>query len=126
MEALQRFVRMFMGLSVGMTAVAIVTGGGSARFLLTLIALILVAAAAPYLLALAAMRRLPPRWGLAVAIATCLFGIADAAYRMQAFYFPNSPADGAMAIYMPLYSLAVIPVLALVSYPLIKLTNPSL
>ena len=123
MEALQRFIHAFLGLGVGLTAVRLATDRGGGRFAFTLSALLLVVAAAPYLVAMAAMRRVPPRWALAVALATCLFGAADAALRMKAFYFATSTADGAMAIWLPLYSLAVIPGLAIVAYACIAIVD---
>ena len=116
MEALQRFIQAFLILAVGLTATAVVTQGGGGRFALTLAALVLLLAAVPYLAAKAVMRRFPERWAMAVGIATCLFGVSDVFFRMRAFFFPVSPLDGAMAIWIPLYSLAVIPGLAVGAY----------
>lgn len=116
MEALQRFIQAFLGLNVGMTVVVLAGDRGGGRFALTLAALVLAITAAPYLGVVAAMRRLSPRWAVAVGTAASLFGAADAALRMQALYFPTSTSDGAIAIWLPVSSLIAIPALAVVSY----------
>lgn len=124
MATLYRFTQAFMALSAGITAMNIVQAGGGGRFLLTLIAAVMVASVAPYLGALAAMRRLPLRWGLAVGIAACVFGAVDVAVRTQAFNFPTERSDGSMALWLPIYSLVAIPVMAVLSYAAVTAVTP--
>ena len=75
-------------------------------------ALVLWGAALPYLLALAAARRLSPSWGTAVSAATAFFGAVDVAVRMQAFFFPSERSGGAMGLWLPLSAVVAIPALA--------------
>src|SRR5262245_7393248 len=106
MATQQRFIQAFMVLSAAITAVQIAQDRGGGRFLLTLIAAVMAACVAPYLGALAAMRRLPARWALAVGLAACMFGAVDVAVRTQAFNFPTVQSNGSMALWLPIYSLA--------------------
>ena len=114
-----------MFLSLGLTAGALLNERGGGRWMFTLIGLVLFGAAAPYLAAGAAVRRLPARWAVAVGVAVCVFGVADAAMRTQAFYFPESDSDGAMALWLPIASLAAIPLTALICHPLIRFFSRS-
>ena len=120
MDALRRFIQAFMAMNVGMTAVELATERGG-RFLLTFIALVLALTAAPYVASLWGMRRLPPRWARSLAVATVLYGAGDAMLRMQALYFPLRSGDPARAVWIPLASILVIPVLTAVAYPFARL-----
>ena len=122
MDTLKRFIQAFMAMNVGMTAVELATERGG-RFLFTFIALVLALTAAPYVAAMAGMRRLPERWALALGIAAMLFGAADAALRMQALYFPRTSTDPATAVWLSLSSFAVIPALVVVAYPFVRLSH---
>ena len=82
--------------------------------LFTLIGLVLGAAALPYVLAMAALRRTPERWATAIGIATCLFGVADIAWRVQAFFYPTLTSEGGMAVWLPIYGAAAIPFFAVI------------
>jgi hypothetical protein len=122
MDALTRFIQAFMAMNLGMTAVELASERGG-RFLFTFVVFVLALTAAPYLAAMAGMRRLPARWAIALGIAAALFGAADAALRMQALYFPRTSTDPAMAVWLPITSVVVIPVLAAVAYPFVRLSH---
>jgi hypothetical protein len=123
MEALRRFIQAFMAMNVGMTAVEL-AGERGGRFLLTFVALVLALTAAPYVASLWGMRRLSARWAQSVAVAAALYGAADSVLRMQALYFPVQSGDPARAVWIPLASIVVIPVLSALAYPLVRLAVP--
>ncbi len=68
---------------------------------------------------MAAMRRVGQRWGLAIGLATLIFGVVDVAVRMQAFFFPTETSGGEMAFWLPIYSLGLIPLVALVLHTIL-------
>ena len=105
-----------MALSVVITVVQILQDGGGGRFLFTLVAAVLAGCIAPYVGVRAAMHRLPARWALAVGVAGLVYGAVDVAVRTQAFNFPTERSDGAMALWLPLYSVAAIPVVTVLGY----------
>lgn len=121
MDTLLRFIQAFMAMNLGMTAVELATER-SGRFLFTFIALVLALTAAPYVASMAGMRRLPERWALALGSAAVVFGAADAALRMQALYFPRTSTDPAMAVWISIASIAIIPVFAVIAYPIVHLS----
>jgi hypothetical protein len=125
MEALRRFIQAFMAMNVGMTVVELTTERGGGRFLFTFMALVLALTAAPYVASLRGMRRLPARWAQALAVAAVLYGAADSVLRMQALYFPVRSGDPARAVWIPVASIVVIPVLAAVTYPLVRKHSPA-
>ncbi len=122
MDTTVRFLQAFLTLSFGITLVKLSGDSGGGDYFFTLLWLVLVATAAPYLLAMATMRRVGERWGLAIGIATLIFGFADAAVRMQAFFFPTDRSGGGMAFWLPIYSLGIIP-LAVTLYIVLSLTR---
>jgi hypothetical protein len=116
MDTLSRYLRTLMVLSLAITGVALIGDRGGGRWFFTLLGFTIAINLAPYLLSLAAMRRLPRRWGLALGTAACLFGVADVAVRMQAFNFPTPRSDAGMAFWLPVFSVVAIPLLAGASY----------
>ena len=122
MDTLKRFIQAFMAMNLGMTAVELATERGG-RFLFTFVALVLALTAAPYVASMAGMRRLSEPRALALGIAAVVFGAADAALRMQALYFPSTSTDPAMAVWLSLSSVAVIPALAVLAYPFVLLSD---
>jgi hypothetical protein len=116
MDTLLRFIRMLLALSLAITLIQLAQDRGGGDMFFTLLGLVLALNVAPYLGSIAAMKRLPVRWGLAVGVAACLFGLADVGIRMQAFNFPTETSDGRMALWLPIYAVAAIPLLALICY----------
>jgi hypothetical protein len=116
MDILLRYIRMLMVLSLAITGLQLVQDRGGGQWFFTLLGLVVALNLAPYLGAIAVMRRVPPRWAQAVGTSTCLFGLADVAVRMQAFNFPTENSDGRMALWLPLSALAAIPLLTVVCY----------
>ena len=119
MDTLLRFLRMLLVLSLAITLIQLAQDRGGGNMFFTLLGLVLALNVAPYLGSIAAMKRLPVRWGLAVGVAACLFGVADVGVRMQAFNFPTENSDGRMALWLPIYAVAAIPLLTLLCYPVI-------
>jgi len=74
MDTVVRFVQAVLTLSVGITLAKLSGDRGGGNYLFTLIAMVLLGAAAPYLIAMATMRRVAEPWGLAIGLATILFG----------------------------------------------------
>ncbi len=109
MARVANFVQAFQLLSAGITLAKLSVDTGGGDYFFTLVGLVLMGTVLPYLLAFAAMRRLPPRWGLAVGIAAALFGAVDVSVRMQAFFFPTDRINGGMALWLPLSALVMIP-----------------
>jgi len=114
MDTVVRFVQAVLTLSVGITLAKLSGDRGGGNYLFTLIAMVLLGAAAPYLIAMATMRRVAEPWGLAIGLATILFGVADNAVRTQAFFFPTERSGGGMALWLPIYSLGLIPLFAVI------------
>ncbi len=117
-QTLRRFIEALFVLSLGVTVVKLSgdRGGGDAFF--TLLALVLCGTIAPYWLGLRAMSRWPG-WAVAIGVGTTLFGAVDVAIRMQAFYFPTIRSDGAMALWLPLASLGLIPGAAVIAHTIV-------
>ena len=82
----------------------------------TLVGLILLAAALPYLLTLKAIPRVPPRWSRALGIVGCVWGLADAVWRVQAFYFPTPASNRSMAFWLPIYGVCAIPFFTVIAH----------
>lgn len=120
-----RFAHGFGFLSLLVTLIALGDDRGGGDYLFTLMALVLWGAAGPYLLALAAVRRLRPAWSHAVAIGTALFGVIDVPVRMQAFYFPTDRSGGAMALWLPVSSLVLIPLFAALAHLALQRRGPT-
>lgn len=120
METLLRFLRMLMVLSLAITLIQLAQDRGGGNLFFTLVGLVLALNLAPYLGSMAAMRRLPGRWPVAVGMAACLFGAVDSLWRMQAFNFPTENSGGEMALWLPIYGAIAIPVLTLVFYGLLS------
>lgn len=116
METAIRFAQACMWLSGLITASALVNERGGGQYMFTLMALVLLGAVLPYYAALGAARRLSGRWGTAIASAACAFGALDVLVRMQAFYFPTDRSAGGMALWLPLSSLLVLPILSVLFY----------
>ena len=118
MDTLLRFLKTLMVLSVALTGWQLLGDRGGGDWFFTLLGLTIALNLAPYLGSIEAMKRLPVRWGLAVGIAACLFGVVDVGWRMQAFNFATSSRDaGIAAFWVPLGGVAAIPLLALLCYP---------
>ena len=111
-----RFAQAFMGLSLAITLAKLSTDRGGGQFLLTLIGFVILSTLAPYWLSQMAMRRLTPRWAAAVGIALVVFGSTDVALRMRGFFFPSETLDGRLAFWLPIYSLAAIPLTAHIAH----------
>ena len=116
MDTLLRFLKTLMVLSVAITGWQLLGDRGGGQYFFTLLGLVVALNFAPYLLSLAAMKRLPERWGLAVGAGACAFGAADVLWRMQAFNFPTENSGAEMALWLPIYAAAAIPLLTVVSY----------
>jgi hypothetical protein len=108
------FIEAFLTLSVAITLGRLSTDTGGGDYFFTLVALVLAGAAAPYFVALAAIRRLPPQAAKSTAIATVAFGVCDALVRTQAFFFPTERSGGGMALWLPVYGLCVIPLVTVI------------
>jgi hypothetical protein len=108
------FIQAFLTLSVAITLGRLSTDTGGGDYFFTLVALVLAGAAAPYLIALAVIRRLRPLAARSAGMATLVFGIADALVRTQAFFFPSERSGGSMALWLPVYGLCLIPVMAVI------------
>jgi hypothetical protein len=119
METLVRFVQAFLTVSLLITLAALSTDTGGGDYFFTLIWLVTMGTVAPYLIAGALMRRLGARWARAVGAATVTFGIIDTTVRTQAFFFPTDRSNGAMALWLPIYALGLIPFFALLAHTII-------
>jgi len=106
------FVEAFAGLSLLVTLSRLLTDTGGGDYFFTLLGAVLLGSILPYLVALGVMYRVQPSWGVAVGLAAVGFGVLDAVVRVQAFYFPTEASGGGMALWLPLSSLVIIPVLA--------------
>ena len=118
-----RGVRGLMAVSVAITFAQLARETGGDYFF-TLIGLILLGAALPYLLALAAMRRLPPRWARAAGVVTLLGGVIDAAWRVQAFFYPTPASNRAMAFWLPIYGVLAIPFFTVLAHTFMTAFRP--
>jgi hypothetical protein len=110
-----RFVQAFLTLTLVITLAKLSVDTGGGDYFFTLIWLVLVATAAPYWLALTLMRRVGTGWRDAIGAAAIAFGIIDAGVRTQAFFFPTERSGGAMAVWLPIYSLAIIPAVTVIA-----------
>ena len=119
MDTVVRFIQSFLTLSLGITLVKLSGDRGGGNYFFTLIWLVMMGAAAPYLIALAAMRRTQLLWGLSIGWATVLFGITDAAVRTQAFFFPTGNSGGSMALWLPILAVGLIPLFAVILHTII-------
>lgn len=123
MNAAIRFVQGFLTLSLLITLAKLSTDSGGGDYFFTLLGLVLAATLLPYAAAMTVMRRATHRLGLAVGLATIMFGMLDSAVRIQAFFFPTDRSGGAMALWLPVYSLALIPLLTSVVYATLGALN---
>ncbi len=103
------FCQAFLLLSTLITAAKLSTDTGGGDYFFTLLGAVVLGGAAPYLVALSVMRQLRSPWAAAVGVATILFGLVDAGVRTQAFFFPTDTSDGGMALWLPIWSVALIP-----------------
>jgi hypothetical protein len=109
----------FMAVSLGITLAKLATDRGGGQFLLTLIAFVLASTIAPYWISLKTMPRLTPRWATALGISVCVFGVIDVVLRMRGFFFPTDALDGRLAFWLPIYSIAAIPLTAVIAHTFI-------
>jgi hypothetical protein len=116
--------RVLMVASLAVTVAKLTTDRGGGQYLLTLIAFVLLSTAAPYWLARKTMERVSARWALAVGAAICLFGIADITLRTKGFFFPTDAVDGAMAFWLPLYSVIAIPLATVIVHTFLTAFAP--
>ena len=112
---MRTLIRSLMLASVGITFGQLARETANEYFF-TLVGLILFAAALPYLLALKAMQRTPPRWSRAIGIVTCLWGIVEGIWRVQAFYFPTPASNRSMAFWLPIYAVGAIPFFTVIAH----------
>jgi len=122
-DPLTKLIKPLMLASVGITFGQLARETANEYFF-TLIGLILLGAALPYLLAMAAMRRVPARWARATGIVTCLFGLVDAAWRVQAFFYPTPASNRAMAFWLPIYGLFAIPFFTVIAHTFLTAFRP--
>ena len=123
-----RLLRPIKGLMIASVAItfAQLARETASQYFFTLVGLILIGAALPYLLAAAAMRRTPERWALAIGVVTCLFGVIDAGWRVQAFFFPTGGSNRAMAFWLPIYALFAIPFFSVIAHTFLTAFRPAL
>jgi hypothetical protein len=110
------FVQGFLTLSLLITLAKLSTDSGGGDYFFTLMGFVIAATLAPYAAAMAVMRRVAPRLARAVGFATILYGTLDGAVRTQAFFFPTDRSGGAMAVWLPVYALALIPLFTSIVY----------
>ncbi|MGE3403712.1 MAG: hypothetical protein AB7K63_14045 [Vicinamibacterales bacterium] len=122
-DPLTKLIRALMLASAGITFGQLARETANDYFF-TLVGLILLAAALPYLLATAAITRTPPRWAKAIAIVTCLWGVADATWRVQAFYFPTPASNRAMAFWLPIYGVCAIAFFSVIAHTFLTAFRP--
>ncbi len=113
------FVQAFLTLSFTITLVKLSGDSGGGNYFFTLLWLVLMGTAGPYLLAMALMRRVTPPWATAIGIGAAVFGAIDVAIRMQAFFFPTERSGGGMALWLPIYSLGLIPLFAIIAHTML-------
>ena len=112
---MRTLIRSLMVVTVGITFGQLARETANEYFF-TLVGLILLAAAVPYQLKLKAMTRLPPRWSRALGIVGCVWGAADAVWRVQAFYFPTPSSNRSMAFWLPIYGVCAIPFFTVIAH----------
>ena len=105
---MRRAVKAVMWINVAITA-AELSRESAGQYLFTMIAFVLAITAAPYLAAAAVMRRVGTGWARAIGSAACTFGLIDAAVRIPAFFFPSGALNRGLALWLPIYALAAIP-----------------
>ena len=105
---MRRAVKAIMWINVAITA-AELSRESAGQYLFTMIAFVLAITAAPYLAAAAVMRRGGSGWARAIGSAACIFGVIDAAIRIPSFFFPSGALNRGLALWLPIYSMAAIP-----------------
>ncbi len=118
-----RLVTVVMWANVAVTA-AELANETAGDWLFTMIGLVLILTAAPYLASRAVMRRAGAGWALAIGIGACVFGAIDVALRFQAFFFPTGAINRGLAIRLPFYALAAIPLFSLIARTLLNVFSP--
>jgi hypothetical protein len=94
------------------------------NYLFTLIGLILIATALPYVLALTVLPRFRARWATALGIATCVWGLMDAAWRVQAFFYPTLRSGREMGFWLPIYGVLAIPFITVIAHTFLTAFRP--
>jgi hypothetical protein len=112
------YVEAFGALSVVITLTKLAGDRGGGDYFFTLFGLVMAGTVAPYWCALGAMKRASGEWRSAIGLAAALFGAVDVAVRLQAFFFPTERSNGAMALWLPLAAVVVVPTMSVLFYRL--------